>query len=100
MKRRDWSAARDKVEAEGRCRVCKSASHGLDSAHVIPRSLAPAESNMSADSIVPLCRICHTAFDAHEFSLLEHLTLDEQLAAVRAAGSLDRARRIITGERL
>jgi len=100
MKRRDWTEAREKVEAEGRCRVCKSASHGLDSAHVIPRSIAPAESNMSADSIVPLCRICHTAFDAHEFSLLEHLTLDEQLAAVRAAGSLDRARRIITGERL
>ena len=97
--RRDWTAARRKVEADnnGRCRVCGDAP--VDAAHVIPRSIDPRESNMSSHSVVGLCRRCHIAYDSHELSLLEHLTLDEQLTAVRAAGSIERARQIITGER-
>ena len=99
MKRRDWTAARAKVEAEnnGRCRVCRDTP--VDAAHVIPRSIDPRESNMTPESVVGLCRRCHQAYDSHELDLLGHLTLDEQLAAVKAAGSIERARAIITGEK-
>lgn len=98
--RRDWTAARAKVEADnhGRCRVCKTA--GVDAAHVIPRSINPTEANMGADAVVGLCRLHHNAYDSHELDLLAYLTLDEQVHAVQMAGSLERARRIITGERL
>jgi hypothetical protein len=98
--RRDWTAARAKVEADnhGRCRVCKTA--GVDAAHVIPRSINPTEANMGADAVTGLCRRCHTEYDSHQLDLLPYLTLDEQVHAVRMAGSLERARRIITGERL
>lgn len=99
-KRRDWTSARAKVEADnnGRCRVCKDAP--VDAAHVIPRSIDPRESNMTADSIVGLCRRCHTAYDSHDLDLLPYLTLSEQVAAVIAAGSIERARQIITGDRV
>lgn len=97
MSRRDWTAARAKVEADnnGRCRVCRDTP--VDAAHVIPRSIDPRESNMGPDSVVGLCRRCHTAYDAHELDLLAHLTLDEQLAAVYAAGSIARALQIVEG---
>lgn len=97
-KRRDWTAARAKVEAEGGCRVC--GEQPVDAAHVIPRSIDPRESNMSADSIVGLCRSHHQQYDSHDLDLLAHLNLDEQVAAVIAAGSIERARQIITGERV
>ena len=98
-KRRDWTEARAKVDdAEGRCRVCKSNRDGLDAAHVIPRSLAPVE-NQSAESIVPLCRRCHTAYDCHELDLLPYLTLDESVKAVEVAGTIANAYRIIKGTR-
>lgn len=88
MKRRDWKEARAKVDHEsGRCRVCYAPN--ADAAHVIPRSLAPGVgNNMSADNIVPLCRDCHTEYDQHRLSLLEYLTLPEQVAAVRQAGGI------------
>ena len=88
MKRRDWREARAKVEYEsGRCRVCYAPN--ADAAHVIPRSLAPGVgNNMRADNIVPLCRDCHTEYDQHRLSLLEYLTLPEQIAAVRQAGGI------------
>ena len=88
MKRRDWREARAKVEYEsGRCRVCYAPN--ADAAHVIPRSLAPGVgNNMRADNIVPLCRDCHTEYDQHRLSLLEHLNLPEQVAAVRQAGGI------------
>ena len=36
VKKRDWTAARDKCEAEdNRCRVCRK--HGVDAAHVAYR---------------------------------------------------------------
>ena len=98
-KRRDWTAARAKVEADnhGRCRVCRAA--GVDAAHVIPRSINPTEANMGADAVVGLCRRCHTLVDSHQLDLLPYLTLDEQVHAVRMAGSIERARQIITGSR-
>ena len=97
-KRRDWTAAREKCEAEGeRCRVCKA--RGVDAAHVIPRSLNGSDDNMSADGIVPLCRRCHTAYDSHQLDLSPHLTVLEGAHAVLMAGSLEAARRQVTGER-
>ena len=100
MKKRDWTAARDKVEREGVCRVCGTGSLKLDAAHVIPRSLNPTDGAMLEESIVPLCRACHTATDSHELDLLPYLTVEEQAAAVHAAQGIERARQIITGERL
>lgn len=102
MKKRDWTAARAKVDAvvDGRCRVCKSARFGLDAAHVIPRSLNPTDQAMTEDAIVPLCRLCHTAYDAHELDLLPYLTISEQAQAVISAQGIARAYQITTGTRL
>jgi hypothetical protein len=103
VKRRNWKEARQKVEREGfRCRVCRS-SFQVEAAHVIPRSLAPGVgTNMSADNIVPLCGGpdgCHGAYDRHDLSILEYLTLPEQVAAVRQAGGIALAYRRTTNER-
>ena len=97
--RRDWSEAREKVENEGRCRVCK-ASGPLDAAHVIPRSANGSVDNMSHLSVIPLCRICHSRQHTAKLDILPFLTLDEQMAAVRAAGGIVSAYRHTTGDRL
>lgn len=47
---------------------------------------------MDAEGIIPLCLRHHTAFDRHEFDVLELCTLEEQLYVVRQAGSIERAR--------
>jgi hypothetical protein len=89
--------ARAKVEAEGRCRVCGTNASKCDAAHLWPRSMGGGGFD-TPDLVIPLCsRIkggtgCHDEFDAHRLDVLEHLTLDEQLATVRAAGSIERAR--------
>lgn len=99
MKKRDWTAAREKCEAEdNRCRVCRKV--GVDAAHVIPRSRNGSEANMSADAIIPLCRICHQRQHLEKLSILEVLTLDEQVAAVRNAGGIVTAYRYTTGDRV
>lgn len=93
------NAAREKVEAEGRCRTCDDPRPGvLDAAHLIPRSVKSGQGFEDPDGIVPLCsRIkggagCHDDYDAHRLELLPYLTLDEQLAAVRLAGGIEAAR--------
>lgn len=107
MTRRSWKAAREKVEEEGRCRVCRS-SWNVQAAHVIPRSLAPGvDNNMSADNIVPLCSGtpagggmgCHERYDSHQLDICSVLTLREQLAAVSVAGGLYPALRRISNRR-
>ena len=99
VKRRDWTAARDKCEAENnRCRVCKKV--GVDAAHVIPRSRNGTEANMSADAIIPLCRFCHNKQHLEKLDILPYLTLDEQVMAVRNAGGLVTAYRYTTGDRV
>jgi hypothetical protein len=55
---------------------------------------------MGAEAVVGLCRHCHTKYDSQQLDLLPYLTLDEQVHATRMAGSLERARQIITGVRL
>ena len=80
--KRDWTAARQKCDAEQECRWCGYRG-GLDAAHIVPRSLGGGQ---SADSIVPLCRDCHRAYDAGRLDLLPALTFAEQAEAVRVLG--------------
>lgn len=102
---RYWSGAIEKVRREGRCRLCPEV-FGLQAAHTIGRRYdekAELEDGTSAifvdpDDIVPLCRVCHSAYDRREVSLLEVLTLDEQAAAVSHIG-IWRAAHRLTGQR-
>lgn len=90
--RRSWTAARQKVDEQG-CRLATTPGHHctgqVEAAHVIDRSLG---GGMQADEIVPLCKAAHSAYDAFELDLLPHLTIDEQVAAVRTLG-IEGARR-------
>jgi hypothetical protein len=95
--RRDWSLAQHKRE-DG-CRVCASHSN-VELAHVIGRARDRRQGNVAtveADSIVPLCREHHQAYDAHVLDLLPYLSLAEQARAVLDAGGLELARRRISG---
>lgn len=84
-KRRDWTEPRQKVEAEGRCRVCGGTSD-VQAAHIVPRSQVAAGHGEHVDNIVPLCgdfgNGCHGLFDRGELDLLPFLTLGEQAYAV------------------
>lgn len=91
MSKRDWTAARAKVEAEGKCRVCKTTS-GLQAAHVVGRKHDPKDGKVRPEDIIPLCLTCHAAYDARGLDILAYLTYEEQAAAVRLVG-LERARK-------
>lgn len=95
--RRDWTAARAKVEAQSHCRSCGTTAP-LDAAHIISRSIK-GHDNQSADNILPLCRSCHEAQHRGELKLIASglLTTEEQAAAVLAAGSIHRAVELIDG---
>lgn len=101
--KRDWGAARKKVEEEGVCRVCGTYEQ-VQAAHIIGRAAdQPKEGNpgvlyVHPDSILPLCGElagvkCHPAYDRHELDILEFLTPEEQVQAVKDAGSIEAARR-------
>lgn len=95
--RRDWSDAREKVEDEGRCRVCHI-ERGLQAAHVTRRSFdqpRPGRKTLwvNPDSIIPLCPPCHTAYDHHEISILAHLTHAEQVKALEDMGTIEAVRK-------
>ena len=98
MKRRDWTAARAKVDDEGECRACgarESSSVRLEASHLWPRSLGGTQ---HADGIIPLCRQfgrpgCHDLFDTHRLNVGLVLTTDEQAELVRQCGSLSTAMR-------
>lgn len=89
--------ARAKVEREGACRVCGAPARACDAAHVWNRSQGGRAFD-DPDAVVPLCSSfkggpgCHQRYDAHRLDLLPYLTTDEQVALVRAAGSIERAR--------
>jgi hypothetical protein len=86
---RDWSAAIRKCVTEGECRVCRAGSP--DPAHVIGREHDPSTGStrvVLADSIVPLCRDCHTAYDEHRLPILGRLRAHEIARAVVDAGGL------------
>ena len=95
--KRDWSEARAKVDAEGRCRYCRVAGP-LEAAHVISRSVK-GHDNQMADSCIPLCPSCHRQqhHDRASMALLAYLTAEEQAAAVLAAGSIYQAVELING---
>jgi 5-methylcytosine-specific restriction endonuclease McrA len=91
--KRNWTAARRKVELEGYCRVCQ-ATWGLHAAHIIPRSRVrpgPAEDERN---IVTLCGVCHRAYDEGGMDLLPHLHRGEQAYAVELVGLVEAYRRI------
>jgi hypothetical protein len=98
---RDWSAARLKVDTEGRCRVCGRSNVKLDAAHIVPRSRVSAGGRGEhPDNIVPLCHEpCHAAYDGHRLDILPYLTLGEQAYVVGLVGLAEAYRRT-TNERL
>ena len=112
---RDWSDARDKVEEEGRCRVCLVPDGSLvdgerirlEAAHAIGREhdevrIGPRGGEtlyVRRESIVPLCQFCLSQFHAHRLDLLPFLFLPEQIEAVRAAGGIEAANRRLSGAR-
>ena len=75
------------------CIVCGS-EHRIDPAHLIPRSLGGCG---DARCVVPLCRLCHRAYDGGHLDLLPHLepAWRAQLAhAVGHVGLIGALRRI------
>jgi hypothetical protein len=93
--KRNWTAAREKVDAEARCRVCGRSNVKLDAAHIVPRSRVSAGPGEAPENIVPLCHeCCHPAYDAHRLDLLPYLTLEEQAYAVSLVGMHEAYRRI------
>lgn len=113
--RRDWTRARAKVEAEGRCRLHRlgDCCGYLEAAHVVAREhdrLSPDQEAMRPkgsdvvwpvrpDRVIPLCGFHHEAYDDHTVDVLPVLSLDEQLRAVRDAGGIALALRRLTGDR-
>lgn len=91
--KRDWTAARRKVDLEGSCRVCHS-TWALQAAHIIPRSRVKPGIGEDARNIVPLCPDCHKAYDELGADLLLHLTREEQAYAVELVGLYEAYRRI------
>lgn len=87
VKRRDWSEARRKVDAQRGCRVC--GRYPVQAAHVRSRHMGGSDSPLN---IVGLCWTCHTAFDEHRMDLLGYLDVDEQANAVLECGGIENAR--------
>lgn len=84
---RDWTLARAKVEAAGRCRIGLDCEGPIEAAHLIGRALDPRDPDrphvriVPPDLVVPLCRAHHRRYDAHELDLRPHLTDAEREAA-------------------
>jgi hypothetical protein len=99
------NAARQKVEDEGECRVCGEPADRCDAAHTWDRATAGGDFTEPA-LVVPLCAKikggagCHDLYDAHKLDLLPYLRLDEQVAMVKAAGGIERARKRAVGRGL
>lgn len=118
--KRDWSAARAKVE-HAACRLCApdESCGPVEAAHVIGRecdrpprcrvcngtgsdvSWCAACRNkgflmnvlyVDPDSVIPLGSGHHKLYDAHEVDVLPVLTLEEQIRAVEDAGGIELAR--------
>ncbi len=88
MKPRDVEAIRARLEAESRCRVCKS-DKGVQVHHIVPRRTTK---NDDTDNLVPLCHICHQQVHDRKMDLLSHLTPSEQAKAVLLLHSIESAR--------
>ena len=79
------------------CIVC-GATHRIDPAHLIPRSLGGCG---EALCVVPACRSCHRAYDEGRLDLLPYLEPAWRAQLAHAVGhvGLVAALRRITGER-
>jgi len=98
--KRDWSAARAKVEEEGCCRICEKTSDEvkLEAAHVLgrehdePRTPGSKVLFVNPLRIIPACGPfpagCHGDIDHNRINLVHYLTLDEQIQAVKDAGGI------------
>lgn len=96
--RRDWRAAREKLEAEGHCRFCGT-THGLTCAHIIPRSRIGAMGGAEdSRNIIPLCQRDHTLQHAGRLELLPLMTLEEQSYAAWLVGIAEAYRRTTNRE--
>lgn len=106
--RRDWTAARAKVDSERCCRVCESRER-VQAAHTIGRTHDSPGAELvdgkirstlfvDPDDVVPLCERHHQAYDKRELDLLPFLTHVEQAAAVSHVGIISALRRL-TGTR-
>jgi hypothetical protein len=74
------------------CVVC--ASSPVDPAHLIDRSMGAGDEPVA---VIPLCRLCHRAYDDGRLSVLEHLepTYRDELAhAVHLVGLIAALQRI------
>jgi 5-methylcytosine-specific restriction endonuclease McrA len=91
--KRDWTAARKKLHDELVCRMCNR--YGVEAAHIIPRSRIRTGGE-DPRNIVPLCRACHTKFDAGEIEILPALRREEQVYAVELVGLGEAWRRLTT----
>ena len=94
--RRDWKAARAKVEADNECRVC--GPWGVEEAHTIGRKHDPANGKVRPVDVVGLCPEHHRLYDARKFNLLPYLTYEEQAAAVEHVGIVRALRRLTSGQ--
>lgn len=101
VKRRDWRDAMEKIWSESGCRACGSVQN-IEAAHTIGREHDPKVEGgyyVQPDSVIPLCRTCHMAYDARKLDILASLTIDEQINAVDAAGGIYRAYHRLAGRR-
>lgn len=82
-KRRAISPASEAQRAKVRGAVCRScgADHSTP-AHCVDRSLGGCDSVLC---VIPLCVVCHRAYDLHELDVLPLLSREEQ---AHAAGHL------------
>lgn len=95
--KRDWTAAREKVESEGYCRSCGRPAdiYSLHAAHIVGREHDAPWPNPEAKTlyvqplrIVPLCGFpypsygCHQRYDEHKLDILPKLTADEKRQAL------------------
>jgi 5-methylcytosine-specific restriction endonuclease McrA len=90
--RRDWRAAREKIEREGHCRAC-GRTGTLEAAHILSRrhdyDIASANARnilVLPDRIVPLCRTCHERDHRGELEWLPLLSRAEEVQAVADVG--------------
>lgn len=111
--KRLWEDARDKVDEEGRCRVCSTPDGSLvdgerihlEAAHTVGREHDRVEFGpkggktlvVRRESVIPLCQHCHRQYDEHRLDLLPFLFLPEQIEAVRASGGIANANRRLSG---
>ncbi len=89
--KRDTEALRARLQAEPRCRVCRS-GESVQVHHVVARSSVQDDSPLNT---VPLCFRCHTDFHDHRLDLLGYLTPEEQASAVILTRSIEAARMLL-----